>query len=182
MYLLVQSASTNQLIWTSQKVCCILVISKSLWHCAYLWHPTDEKQRHLDFDFHWCMKLFAIPLMNCFETIISSQQCGQFASDDLQCDNCRSIASRQFPIRRVTLSSTWLPLAAILLLSVKSPLCWHQTPSNRHFFGKFVNCDQVQVFFDFNDSFWPAHEIYLTAPHHEWHVEQIITQKMSWSN
>ena len=120
--------------------------------------------------------------MNCFEIIISSQQCGQLASDDLQCDNCRSIASRQFPIRRVTLSSTWLPLAAILLLSVKSPLCWHQTPSSRHFFGKFVNFDQVQVFFDFNDSFWPAHEIYLTAPHHEWHVEQIITQKMSWSN
>ena len=92
--------------------------------------------------------------MNCFEIIISSQQCGQLASDDLQCDNCRSIASRQFPIRRVTLSSTWLPLAAILLLSVKSPLCWHQTPSSRHFFGKFVNCDQVQVFFDSNDSFW----------------------------
>ena len=100
------------------------------------------------------MKLFAIPLMNCFETIISSQQCGQLASDDLQCDNCKSIASRQFPIRRVTLSSTWLPLAAILLLSVKSPLCWHQTPSSRHFFGKFVNCDQVRVFFDFNDSFF----------------------------
>ena len=63
LYLLVQSASTKQLIWTSQKDWSALVLSKSLRHSAYLWHPTDEKQRHLDFDLHWCMKLFAISLI-----------------------------------------------------------------------------------------------------------------------
>ena len=114
VYLLVQSASTNQLIWTSQKDCRVLFLSKSLRHSAYLWHPTDEKQRHLDFDLHWCVKLFAFPLL----WIASKQSYHRSNVDNLQVTICNATTAEALHRGNFrSVASPWVPHDCLLLQS-----------------------------------------------------------------